>query len=68
MERRELNRFAAATSGASIDNHIRLAIARDLARIYNDVLDEPLPSPLQHLISKLSSETRNGAWDDRRHS
>ncbi len=68
MERRELNRFAAATSGASIDNHIRLAIARDLARIYNDVLDDPLPSPLQHLISKFSSETRNSAWDDRRDS
>jgi hypothetical protein len=39
-----------------------LQIARNLARIYDQVLDEPLPGELQRLIERLSSA------DGERHS
>jgi hypothetical protein len=57
MEQRSLNAFGAASPGA-IDRHVRLAIARNLARIYEDVLREPLPGSLRNLLDKL--EGRRG--------
>ncbi len=41
-----------------VGNAHRLAIARELARIYRDVLDEPLPADLHRLIVALESRGR----------
>ena len=38
-----------------VGNAHRLAIARRLARIYRDVLDEPLPAKLHRLLVALES-------------
>ena len=35
--------------------NVGLAIARNLARIYTDVLEAPVPTDLQHLIQKWES-------------
>ena len=44
-----------------------LMIARNLVRIYEDVLAEPLPRELQHLIARLQERMngREGAWPGR---
>ena len=49
MEQRSLNLFrdGGADEGTA---SVRLAIARNLARIYADVLDDPLPDDLRRLI------------------
>lgn len=57
MEQRSFNAFD-GTGFGSMDRQVRLAIARNLARIYADVLEEPLPRSLQHLLQKL--EERRG--------
>jgi hypothetical protein len=44
----------------------KLAIARDLQRIWSDVLNEPLPADLQRLIAKLE-RTAGGVAGARRH-
>ncbi len=44
--------------GHLVGNAHRLAVARELARIYRDVLDEPLPAELHHLIVALESRMR----------
>lgn len=36
-------------------NRDMLAIARNLARIYRDVLEEPLPPALEHLLARLEN-------------
>jgi hypothetical protein len=36
-----------------MNNEIRLAIARNLARIYRNVLEEPLPPELANLLQHL---------------
>ena len=42
-------------------NAHRLAVARDLARIYSDVLQEPVPAELAHLIKGLEKgDARSG--------
>jgi hypothetical protein len=43
--------------GQLVDNAFRLAIARDLARIYADVLHDPLPPSLVRLIERMESQT-----------
>jgi len=50
MEERSFNPFRdrRADEGANV----RLAIARNLARIYAEVLDDPLPEDLRILIEK----------------
>jgi hypothetical protein len=53
MEQRELNAFASA--GDALGERLRLAIGRDLASIYSDVLHEPPPQHLRELIDKLSA-------------
>ncbi len=57
MEQRSFNAFGGAGSD-QMDRHMRPAIARNLARIYAEVLQEPLPRRLQDLMVKL--ETRRG--------
>lgn len=56
MEQRSFNSFEAGSG--DVDRHVRLAITRNLARIYADVLQEPLPRSLQNLLQKL--EERRG--------
>ena len=57
MEQRRLNLFRddGADEGPA---SVRLAIARNLARIYADVLNDPLPEDLRRLIEHW--ETRQG--------
>jgi hypothetical protein len=57
MEQRSLNLFrdGGADEGTA---SVRLAIARNLARIYADVLNDPLPDDLRRLIERW--ETRQG--------
>ena len=55
MEQRSLNAFGAGSSGA-IDRQVRLAILRNLARIYEDVLREPLPGSLKNLLERLEGQ------------
>lgn len=57
MEQRSMNAFG----GGGLDGmnrQLRLAIARHLARIYENVLREPLPKSLQHVLEKLEERRR----------
>jgi hypothetical protein len=49
MKVRQLNAFA----NASRDYSTKLAIARDLERLYSPVVNEPIPSNLQPYIDRL---------------
>ena len=54
MEHHLINAFAEQKA----ENSMKLAIARDLQRIWSDVLQEPLPidfSPLIHRLEKVTS-------------
>jgi hypothetical protein len=51
MEKPNLNAFSGTL--VSIDGGRQLAIARNLRRLYEDVLHEPLPCDLQRLIARL---------------
>ena len=57
MEQPNLRVFSGTL--VSIDGGRQLAIARNLARLYQDVLQEPLPCDLQRLIERLK-ETASG--------
>ena len=57
MEQRNSNPFRDCREEAGTAN-VRLVIARNLARIYSDVLKDPLPDDLQALIDK---------WEGRDH-
>jgi hypothetical protein len=52
METRQLPSLTLASPA------FKLAIARDLKRIWADVLQEPLPTDLQRLIKRLEQVTR----------
>ncbi|HEX2553727.1 MAG TPA: hypothetical protein VHL98_08500 [Microvirga sp.] len=39
----------------------RLSVARNLARIYRDVLGEPVPAPLAELLKRLQERNRHDA-------
>ncbi len=39
-----------------MNKDVRLAVARNLARIYADVLKEPLPPILAELLNRLEAE------------
>jgi len=45
------------TAEQKADNSMKLAIARDLQRIWSDVLQEPLPTGLRRLIDRLEQVT-----------
>ena len=51
MEHRGLNPFRDGGADERITS-VRLAIARNLARIYADVLNDPLPDDLRRLIER----------------
>jgi hypothetical protein len=53
MEHDPTNAFAEQKA----DNSMKLAIARDLQRIWSDVLQEPLPTDLRRLIHRLEEVT-----------
>jgi hypothetical protein len=53
MEKPNLNVFSGTL--VSIDGGRQLAIARNLARLYADVLHEPLPCDLERLIARLEA-------------
>ena len=52
MEHYPINAF-----DPKLDQNMKLAIARDLQRIWSDVLDEPLPTDLRRLIDRLAQVT-----------
>jgi hypothetical protein len=54
VEHRSINAFAAAQR---LEDSLKLAWARDLQRIWSDVLHEPLPTDLRRLIDKLEQVT-----------
>ncbi len=43
-------------SKAAMSKDVRLAVARNLARIYADVLREPLPPVLTELLNRLEAQ------------
>ena len=49
MEERQLNAFA----HARLDHNIKLAIARDLQRLYSSVVAEPIPTQLSLFVEQL---------------
>ena len=53
MEHHLINAFAEQQA----ENSMKLAIARDLQRIWSDVLQEPLPIDLSRLIHRLEKVT-----------
>ena len=53
MEHHLINAFAEQKA----ENSMKLAIARDLQRIWSDVLQEPLPMDLSQLIHRLEEVT-----------
>ena len=53
MEHHLINAFAEQQD----ENSMKLAIARDLQRIWSDVLQEPLPKNLSRLIHRLEKVT-----------
>ena len=60
MDERTFNPFRDRGADEGTLN-VRLAIARNLARIYADVLDDPLPENLRYLIEKWESrDNREG--------
>jgi hypothetical protein len=58
MEQPNLRVFSGTL--VSIDGGRQLAIARNLARLYQDVLQEPLPWDLQRLIERLKDTASGG--------
>ena len=58
MEKPNLRVFSGTL--ISIDGGRQLAIARNLARLYEDVLQEPLPCDLQRLIARLEGRSSGG--------
>ena len=53
MEHRPINAFAEQ----KLEDSLKLAWARDLQRIWSDVLHEPLPTDLRRLIDRLEQVT-----------
>ena len=53
VEHRPINAFA----DQKVEDSLKLAWARDLQRIWSDVLHEPLPTDLRRLIDKLEQVT-----------
>ena len=53
MERPNLRIFSGTL--LSLDRGHQLGIARNLARLYAEVLEEPLPPELQRLIARLEA-------------
>jgi Anti-sigma factor NepR len=51
MEKPNLQIFSGTL--LSLDRGLQLGIARNLARVYAQVLEEPLPADLQRLITRL---------------
>jgi hypothetical protein len=55
---REFNSFAASLSDRPGDR-LRLAVARELATVYADMLHQPLPPELRNLIEALEDRYRS---------
>jgi hypothetical protein len=53
VEHRPINAFA----DQKLEDSLKLAWARDLQRIWSDVLQEPLPTDLRRLIDRLEQVT-----------
>jgi hypothetical protein len=53
VEHRQINAFA----DQKVEDSLKLAWARDLQRIWSDVLHEPLPTDLRRLIDRLEQVT-----------
>ena len=64
MHADQLRKLANANE-ISADMLVRLALARGFARMYQDVLGEPLPYQLKSLIAKLSSHAKRRDVYDR---
>ena len=56
MEHRPINAFAEQ----KLEDSLKLAWARDLQRMWSDVLQEPLPTNLRRLIDRLEQVTAGG--------
>ena len=57
MNVRQLNVFGEA----SLDNSIKLAVARDLARLYSPLVTEPIPPNLRSYIDRLEVTEKRAA-------
>ena len=63
MEERQLNAFA----NARLDHNIKLAIARDLQRLYSPVVTEPIPSQLRLFVERLGQALERGVEEVESH-
>jgi hypothetical protein len=59
VEHRPINAFAEQ----KLDHSIKLAIARDLQRMWSGLLREPLPTNLRRLIDGLEQSPAGGNGD-----
>ncbi len=53
MEAHQGDAFSSSASMQAERDRVRLAAVRNLARLYRDVLHEPLPPALHHLVERL---------------
>ena len=60
MNVRQLNVFGEA----SLDNSIKLAVARDLERLYAPLVGEPIPPNLRSFIYRLEAMQKRAATAD----
>ena len=60
MNVRQLNVFGEA----SLDNSIKLAVARDLERLYAPLVGEPIPPNLRSYIYRLEAMQKRAATAD----
>ena len=60
MNVRQLNVFGEA----SLDNSIKLAVARDLERLYAPLVAEPIPPNLRSYIDRLEAMEKRAATAD----
>ena len=63
MEERQLNAFA----NARLDHSIKLAIARDLQRLYSSVVAEPIPKQLSLFVERLGQALGRGVEEVESH-
>jgi hypothetical protein len=57
VEHRELNVFA----HDGLDQHVKLAILRDLRRLYESLAAEPVPPRLQGIVDRLGRALDRGS-------
>jgi hypothetical protein len=64
MEERQLS---GAFGGATVDYSVKLAIKRDLERLYSSVVSEPIPPQLSSFVERLGQAQERGVEEVESH-